>query len=352
MSKVSKHLFFAMLAVSLLIIVGCGGAKEVADSESSQIVVVSWGGDYQAAQREAMFIPFEQETGIKVIEDSPVDTGKLKAMVQNNNVEWDVVDVLGTDIPILVAEGLLEPIDYSIVDKSEMIPGTAQEYAVSVDLYANVLSYNLENLPNGQPPESFKDFFDQTKFPGRRAMEKTPVQTLEFALMGDGVDPADLYPLDVDRAFAKLDTIKDDIIWWEERALVIQMLADKEVTLAVAPNGRVAAAANENGQPLAFTFNQGILDHEAWVVPKGSANIEAAMKFINFASQAKPQADLLNVIPYGPANKNTFEYMTEEYAKQLPTHPDNLDKQVMVDAQWWFENFDEVNDRFQQWLLE
>lgn len=352
MKRSLKTAICVLATSSLLFISGCGSnSSSSSSSESNKLVVVSWGGDYQQAQKDAMFDPYVKETGVKLIEDSPVDIGKLKAMVTNENVEWDVVDVLGTDVPILVSEGLLEPIDYSVVDKSVMIDGTAQEYAVSVDLYANVLSYNEENLPNGKTPEDWKDFFDQSKFPGGRAMEKTPVQTLEFALMADGVDPKNLYPLDVDRAFKKLDTIKKDIIWWKERAQVIQLLADKEVTLAAAPNGRIAAAA-EKGQPLAFTFNQGILDHEAWVVPKGSKNKEEAMKFIAFASKPEPQANLLKVIPYGPANKNTFEFMSEDYALQLPTHPDNFDKQVLVDAQWWFENFDKVNDRFQQWLLE
>ncbi|MBU8880657.1 ABC transporter substrate-binding protein [Bacillus sp. FJAT-29790] len=352
MKKNFKKAMYGLAASSLLFISGCGGSStSSSDSESKKLIVVSWGGDYQQAQKDAIFDPYVKETGVKLIEDSPVDIGKLKAMVKNNNVEWDVVDVLGTDIPILASEGLLEPIDYSIVNKSEMLDGTVQEFAVSVDLYANVLSYNEENLPNGKAPEDWKDFFDESKFPGRRAMEKTPVQTLEFALMADGVDPKGLYPLDVDRAFNKLDTIKKEIIWWDQRAQVIQLLADKEVILAAAPNGRIAAAA-EKGQPLAFTFNQGILDHEAWVVPKGSKNKEEAMKFIAFASKAEQQANLLKVIPYGPANKNTFELMSEDYAIKLPTHPDNVDKQVMVDAQWWFENFDKVNDRFQQWLLE
>jgi len=355
---------FILLA---LIIAGCGSSSNSGGSSgggsnsgssggssssgSGELVVVSFGGSYQDAQREAMFKPFEAETGIKVIEDSPTDAGKLKSMVLNNNVEWDVIDFVGPDIPILISEGLLEPIDYSVVDTTDLLPEAVQEYSVTIDFYTDVLSYHEESFPDGNYPQSWADFFDLEKYPGSRSLQKTPIRTLEFALLADGVDKDNLYPLDVDRAFKKLDTIKDHIIWWEERAQVLQMLSDREVVMAAAPNGRVAAMAAE-GVPLRFTFNQGALDYEAWVVAKGSKNKENAMKFINYASQAKPQADLLTVMPYGPANTKAFDYMTEDFAKSLPTHEENLPLQFLIDSQWWFENYDEVNDRFQQWLLE
>ncbi len=35
----------------------------------------------------------------------------------------------------------------------------------------------------------------------------------------------------VDRAFAKLDTIKDSVVWWEAGAQPPQLLADGEVVM-------------------------------------------------------------------------------------------------------------------------
>lgn len=350
-----------MLAVALLflfVITACGsegddvsGNNENSGEENQQVVVVSWGGNYQAAQKTAMFDPFVEETGIDLIEDSPVNIGKIKSMVQNGNVQWDVVDVLGADVPKLVGDDLLEPIDYNIVSKENMLEAALAEYSVGIDYYSTVLSYNTENLPGGTPPTGWEDFFNLETYPGSRALYKSPITTLEIALLADGVKPENLYPLDVDRAFQKLDEIKSELIWWEEGAQPGQLLSDQEVVFASAWNGRIASAADA-GQPLAFTYEQGILDSEAWVVPKGTKNKEAAMKFINFASQPEQQAGLLSEIPYGPTNTKAFDHMDEDYAKTLPTYEENYGKQVVLDVNWWFENFDEVNDRFQAWLLK
>ncbi|MCF6093676.1 extracellular solute-binding protein [Microaerobacter geothermalis] len=364
MKKWSKWLGFSVIFILVLSLAACGGntkdetgsaptenSSPDKTSDGGQLVVVSWGGAYQDAQRKAMFEPFKQETGVNLVEDSPVDIGKLKAMVKGENVQWDVVDVLGMDVPKLVSEDLLEPIDYTIVDKTDMLESAVGEYNVDIDYYSTVLSYNNENLPNGKAPESWADFFDKEKFPGTRALYKSPITTLEIALLADGVAPDQLYPLDVDRAFNKLDSIKNEIVWWEQGAQPVQLLSDKEVVMAVAWNGRIASAAKE-GQPLAFTYDDGILDSEAWVVPKGAKNKETAMKFIQFASQGKPQAELLNEIPYGPTNKKAFDFMEESYARSLPTYPDNFDKQIILDVNWWNDNFETINDRFQEWLLK
>lgn len=345
---------------ALLLLTACGGnssstsmnqAEANAAKDSGKIVVVSWGGDYQAAQQKAMFEPFKKDTNIQLVEDSPVNLGKLKSMVQSGNVQWDVVDVLGADVPKLVAEGLLEPIDYSIVDKKDLLETAANQYAVDIDYYSTVLSYNKDKFAGSQTPKSWNDFFDKDKFQGKRAMYKSPITTLEIALLADGVDPKKLYPLDVQRAFNKLDKIKDQIIWWEQGAQPVQLLADKEVVLAAAWNGRISGATSK-GQPLAFSYEQGILDAESWVVPKGSKNKSTAMKFINYASQAKPQAELLKVIPYGPTNKKSFELMDANYAKTLPTYPDNLSKQILLDTKWWNDNFAKVNEQFKSWMLK
>lgn len=350
---------FSIISLSALMLLaacgndegGSGSSDSKSDSSDKKLVVVSWGGDYQDAQDKAMFQPFMKDTGVKLTVDGPVNIGKVKSMVDSGNIQWDVVDALGQDIPKLVSQGLLEPIDYSIVDKTDLMEGAAGEYDVDIDFYSTVLSYNTKNLPNGKTPESWADFFDTKTFPGNRSLYKSPITTLEIALLADGVSKDKLYPLDVDRAFKVLDKIKDDIIWWEQGAQPAQLLSDKEVVMAAAWNARVASAIS-SGQTLGYTYNQGILDAESWVVVKGSKNKQTAMEFINYASKAKPQADLLSIMPYGPTNTKAFELMDAEYAKTLPTHEDNVGKQLFLDVDYWNEHFDEINDRFQEWLLK
>lgn len=355
-----KKTFISLVstAVIALSLTACSSTSTSGNSESSsgatpnqgKLVVVSWGGDYQNAQHNAMFEPYKK-TGVQLVEDSPVNIGKIKSMVEGGNVQWDVVDVLGQDIPKLTADNLLEPINYNTVDKSNLLDSAVNSYSVDIDYYSTVLSYNKNNLPNNQTPLDWKDFFDLKKFPGSRALYKSPITTLEVALLADGVDPKKLYPLDIDRAFKKLDTIKSKIVWWDQGAQAPQLLSDKEVAMAAAWNGRIAGAA-QKGQPLAFTYQNGILDAESWVVPKGAKNKDIAMKFVNFASQPEQQANLLKVIPYGPTNKKAFDFMDKEYAKTLPTYPDNLNKQVHLDVKWWHDHFQQVNDRFQAWLIK
>lgn len=364
-----KAVLFLCGVLFMLVLAACGGGTdnqeetnaqqndaeeettETTEESKQELVVVSWGGDYQAAQKKAMFTPFAEEAGVQVTEDSPVNIGKLKAMVTGDNVQWDVVDVLGADVPKLVSQDLIEPINYDVVQKENLLESAVQSHSVAIDYYSTVLSYNKEAISGEAMPESWEDFFDMEQFPGGRALYKSPTTTLEIALLADGVQPENLYPLDVDRAFEKLNEIKSKIIWWEEGAQPPQLLADNEVTFAAAWNGRIASAV-DNGQPLDFIYNQGILDSEAWVVPKGAPNKETAMQFIDFASRAEPQAGLLKEIPYGPTNTNAFDHMESDYAESLPTHESNYDQQIVLDVQWWHENYEEVNDRFQAWLLQ
>src|SRR5690625_380330 len=200
-----KYLLMLGVALLTLLLVACGGGDNDGAQDSASdgngatstngddyVVVVSWGGDYQAAQQEAMFKPFEEATGIRLIEDHPVDIGKLKSMVESGNVEWDVVDALGADIPLMVSQGLLEPIDYDIVSKEDMLDSAVKEYAVDIDYYSTVLSYNETEFNDGEEPQDWTDFFDLEKYPGNRSLYKTPKTTLEIALMADGVAKEDL----------------------------------------------------------------------------------------------------------------------------------------------------------------
>ncbi|HWQ42574.1 MAG TPA: ABC transporter substrate-binding protein [Desulfosporosinus sp.] len=350
----SKIAAYGVIMTLLFSLVGCGqSGTEPTTPQSQKVVVVSWGGSYQAAQKTAMFDPFIKDTGIALTEDSPIDMGKLKSMVESKDVQWDVADVESKDIPRLVSEGILEPIDYTVVNKTDLLESAATEYGVGIDYYSTVMAYNKNTLPAGLTPNNWADFFDINKFPGKRAVRKNPIMIMEIALLADGVDPKSLYPLDIDRAFKKLDTIKNEIVWYDQNAQPVQLLSDKEVVMASVSNGRILDAQKQ-GQPLDYTYQDGLLDSEAWVIPKGTKNRDAALKFINYASQAKPQADLLNTIPYGPTNTKVFELMDPQYAKTLPTYPENLNKQVLLNGQWWNDdgNYDKINDRFQAWLIK
>lgn len=324
----------------------------IARAQRKEMVVCSWGGAYQEAQRKAMFDPFEKETGIKIIEASPTDYGKLKAMVKSGNTEWDLVDVGDRMVIAGAKDGLLDPIDYKSIDTKDIYPQVIHPFGVGTIYYSSVLGYSTKKYPGGTHPKSWAEFWDVGRFPAARSMRNNPLDNLEFALMADGVPLEKVYPIDVDRAFRAMDRIKKHIkVWWTTGAQSAQVLADGEVDMVVAWNGRITTIKNQ-GAPVDVEWNQGKLNWDSWVIPKGSRNKEGAMKFIAWASTPKPQADIAKYIPYGPVNKKAFDFIDAKTAAGLPTAPENAKRQLMVDTVYWGENLNALAERWNAWFIK
>jgi putative spermidine/putrescine transport system substrate-binding protein len=324
----------------------------------SQLTVLSFGGTFAEAQRKAYFTPYHQRFGTDVREASyNGEYGKLKATALAGNVPWDVVDVESTALIRGKAEGIFLPIDYNVVKSKDLVPQTVATHGVGADLYSVSLGFNTRMFPKGSPqPRDWHDFWDVAKFPGPRCLKRDARFTLEIALMADGVAPDKLYGpngLDVDRAFASLDKIKKHVrIWWTTGAQPIQALGDGEVAMAAAFGARMWLASHEDAKPVEMTWNQSIIDTEYWAVLKGAPDPAASMRFIAFASEAAPQAAFSSAFPLGPSNIKALDLIEASRAKDLNTHPDNLKKQVFLDAEWWVRNEAAVTERFNAWLNE
>ncbi|NBN99433.1 MAG: ABC transporter substrate-binding protein, partial [Flavobacteriia bacterium] len=230
----------------LLIAAGLTAGLTTAAFSADQIVFTAWGGTTQDAQKKAFAQTFTSKTGVEVLQDGPTDYGKLKAMVESDNVTWDVVDV-EMDFAIVAAkQGLLEPIDFNVVDKSKIDPRFAADHFVGSFYYSFVIGYNKDVLKKA--PQKWADLFDMATFPGKRTFYKWSAPgALEIALLADGVTPEKLYPLDLDRAFKKLDTIKKNILWWGSGAESQQFLASGEAPIGMFWNGRIFAIQQEGG---------------------------------------------------------------------------------------------------------
>jgi len=314
------------------------------------IVVTSWGGALQDALRKTMYEPFMRLTGANIVEDS-TDEAKLRTMVESGNVEWDVVDV-GTESVIPMGRlNLLEPLDYTKIDTKDIFPELVLEHGVGYFYYSTCLAYRKEKFPD-KAPNSWADFWDVSGFAGVRAFQKyAPWGPVDAALLADGVPVDQLYPLDVDRAFRSLDRIKPHItVWWETGAQPAQLLTDGEVDLTDAWIARVQKVIEE-GAPLAYTWNQGRLSSDSLVIPRGSKNVDVAHDFINFT--LRPEIQTYFGLEYfnGPANKRAFEALPKERLAILPSSPENKAVQVYPDYQWWADHLDEVNERFNAWVV-
>jgi putative spermidine/putrescine transport system substrate-binding protein len=324
-----------------------------ARAQSKQIVVSDPGGPYTTAYREAFYDPFEKATGIKVVsvarESQPV--AQFAAMVQTKNYVWDVTTLtLSADIPYLESKGLLEPIGLKASDFPDIMPEAITPNWLGVDVYSTVLAYRADKFKDNGP-KSWADFWDVKKFPGRRCLRRSPLDTLEQALLADGVPLDKLYPLDVDRAFKSLDKIKPHInIWWTSGAQAMQAIQSGDVDMISTWNGR-AQAAKDSGAPVNIVWNQGLYSIEGWGIPKGTPRADAAKQFVRFCADAKRQALLTRTLAYGPTNKKAFETISKERATLLPTAPDNIKDMKLPSPQWWEENRTKVTERFNSWII-
>ena len=307
-AKIALAAFAAIMAASV-------------PAKADTMVFTSWGGTTQDAQKVAWANQFTAKTNIGVMQDGPTDYGKLKAMVEAGQVSWDVVDVEGDYAAQAGKAGLLEKLDFSVIG--------CNADAVSAC------------------PKTWADLFDTKKFPGKRTFYKWSAPgVIEAALLADGVPADKLYPLDLDRAFKKLDTIKSDIVWWSSGAQSQQLLASAEAPFGSLWNGRMTALAN-SGVKTETSWSQNITAADSLVIPKGAPNMETAMKFIALATSAQAQADMAKATGYAPINVDSAKLMDPETAKTLPDQ--QTASQVNADMNYWAANRDEIGKRWYAW---
>ncbi|AJY73799.1 ABC transporter substrate-binding protein [Paenibacillus beijingensis] len=342
----------ALLAMMLGFSLTACGSKTDSASAEQQLTIVDFGGVSSEAAKKALYEPFEKEYNAKITVVSPPDEGKLKAMVESGNVEWDVVSVFPHFVPRFEKEGLLEKLDYSIIDRTDIYPYMVSDYSIARYSYFWNIAYNSDIYQDGNHPRTWSEFWDTAAFPGARGLWKGPEGTLEMALLADGVAPDKLYPLDIARAFNSLDKIKKNVkVWWESGAQPPQLLSTKELTAAAVWNGRVSAAKAQ-GSKIDNEFNQAIEVFLSWVVPKNAPHKDLAMKFIAYASEPEQQAAFSKLIDYAPSNKKALELLPEDLKQRLGRSEQSKNETVIMDVKYWSENYDSVYDQFNKWLLK
>ncbi|MEM8792744.1 MAG: ABC transporter substrate-binding protein [Pseudomonadota bacterium] len=346
--------------------VAVGSAAFAADT----ITVVSWGGAYTKSQVEAYHKPWIAKTGNQIVsEDYNGGLSEIKAQVEAGNVTWDIVDVELSDAVRACDEGLAEEIDMSILPPApdgtpaakDFIAGTLDvPCAVPTIVWSTIFAYDSSEIADG--PKTIADFFDLEKFPGKRGIRKSPKANLEMALMADGVPADEVYDVlstseGVDRAFAKLDSIKSEVVWWEAGAQPPQLLADGEVAMTTAYNGRIFNAVAAEDKPFNIVWDGQVWDLDLWIIPKGAPNKEAAKDFLAFSTDTERLAGQASWISYGPTRKSSSALVGSYHSKpdlamgpQMPTAPENFANALQNNFEFWADNQDELNERFNAWL--
>lgn len=323
------------------------------------LTVTSWGGAYTKSQDVTYFEPFAKKTGTKILQDEwDGSTAKLKSMVELKQVSWDVVDVEPGHALQGCEEGWLEPIDYDALGgRDQFVEGAAMDCAVATIVFDTIYAYDADKFPNGGP-KTVADFWDVKKFPGPRALRKSPKTTLEMALIADGVAPKEIYKVlgtseGVDRAFKKLDEIRPDVrVWWTAGAQPPQLLADGEVVMSTAWNGRIYDAVKNSNKNFKIVWDGAAMDFNLWALPKGGKHLDLAKQFVKFTIDPDVMAQQSKYISYGPTLKAAISKIPPNILADLPTAPENMKTAFVVSSEFWADHDEELTERFNSWLAQ
>lgn len=342
----------ASFAAALALVAGGAFAQQ------KSVTIASWGGSYQEAQSKALFQPASAKTGIRVKEETYGGMADVRLQVSSGQVTLDIVASGSGSAARAAAEGLLEELDYGVIDVSDFYPHLKTKHCVGGDVFSTVYAWSTETYGrNG--PRSWADFWDVEKFPGRRAYRGKMAGALEPALMADGVAPEDVYEVldseaGIERALDKIRELRPHIdVFWTSGAQHAQLMKDGEVDMSTGWNGRFDNAAKD-GAKVKYSFSQALLDYDCFAIPKGAPNKDAAMEFLAEISKPEYQDDLPKYITYGPTNKAAYEtgVIDAATAAGLPSSPANAALQLPVSLEWYAKWETIADEMYQEMLTE
>ena len=362
--------------------VAVAGVALASSSAVAEVNVVSWGGAYTASQQKG-YEPTWTGEKINWINYNG-GLSEIRAQVESGNVQWDLVDVLPGEARLGCDDGLFEEIpdeyrlpapDGTPMSEDLMVP-LPNKCVVPQIWWSYATFFSEDTYPaNGQTkhqksfgiqPETINDFFDIEKFPGKRGIHTWGNALIEMALVADGVAIADVYDVmdtdeGIDRAFAKLDTIKDHVVFWSAGAQPLELVSSGEVVMSIAYNGRIGSAILNDGQPFVTVWDSQVLEEEWLVVLKGAPNKEEAFKLAAHMSATEGQAEQARYINYGPMRNSALEIIKAGepwfndgtyILKHMPNRAEVADRTIIADPDWWADNGSEINERLNVWMAQ
>lgn len=325
----------------------------IAQSKPDTLVVSDGGGILRDAYTKAFYEPFTAKTGIKVSPQAFMGPAEIKAVVENK--AWSQVDfsfVGSSDAAVLAHNGLLEPLDYGMINRDDFFDGTATDTWFMVQFVANCIAWNTERVSGNQVPKNWPEFFGTTgSITGARGLFKNAGLTLDIAAMGAGIPRDKLYPLDIDKALAALDQIKDDTIWWSSGAQSQELLASGQTDMSQMWSGR-ALALKLDGKPIEITYKDALLEGDSVSIPKGHPNSRWAQELAAIVADGANQALATSIVPYGPTTKSGADKVPADLLSQTASAPENIRETVLQDFTWWAEHGDKAIKAFTEWSVK
>ncbi|MDP6398903.1 MAG: extracellular solute-binding protein [Arenicellales bacterium] len=361
----SKSLFMTTLASAVI------GAALVVPAQA-EVTVASWGGAYTMSQQKAYGDTFTGGKATFVNYNGGL--GEVKAQVESGTIEWDIVDVLPHEARVGCDEGLFEELPRDVftkapngksMDEDTMVP--VPNDCVVPQIFWSYVPFFKNGTFDGNAagnPKTIGDFFDVAKFPGKRGIHTWANALIEMALMADGVAAADVYEVmssagGIDRAFAKLDTIKDHVVFWSSGSKPLELIESGEVSMALAYNGRIGAAMLSEGADYVVNWDGQVLEEEWLVMVKGTQNYDEALAFLIHASAPEQQAGQGKWINYGPMRASGLEIIAANepffntgvnIMPHMPNADVAMENAVFANPNWWADNGDAIAERFTAWM--
>lgn len=341
-NKTNTNIFIILLLI--LTIISC--SKE-------DLVVVSYGGgEYQQSHINAFTEPYSKKYNLKI--ESVVwgaEYNRLYDMVNSKRVNWDVVEVTAAQYSRGKKDSLFAKITEEF-DDSLFIPldnsSSPEVFGVPNVYWSTVLAYS-NSYKSTQKPNNWVDFWDLEEFPGPRGMYDDPRGNLEFALIAAGTPIDSLYPIDIEKAFNKLDEIKDNVrLWWTDGTEPVGALMTNQIVMSSAWSGRIFASENARDN-ISYTWEGAAHELDYWIIPKGSKNVSLASDLIKFMSTPQNMAEQANYTAYGPSNLLAIKYVRDDVKPHLPTMDKNWELSFVIDSNWWSENEKEVINKWIIW---
>lgn len=305
-------------------------------------------GEYLDAMAQAFFDAFTVSTGASVRHQEFGREGisSLIDQVEAGTPVWDVLLIPTEEVLPIAQGGHLQAIDYNVVDTAALYRELTMQHGVGARLYSTVIVYPSEI---DDVPSSWTDFWNLERSAGTRALRRSPVGTLEFALLADGVTVERLYPLDTTRAFSTLEMLREATLFYEDSKQPVELVGTGQIGLASAWSVRTALP--DVVSRVTPQWNGGMISADSWVLPRGGPNTDVAMSFINFATRAVPTANFSRLQNFGPVNTDAFALLRPDIAGGLPNHPENLRRQFFQNWGYWAEFREPLTAQFEDWLL-
>lgn len=329
------------------------GAPASVAQDKGPIKFLTWGGNFGKGVRIAFSDPYTAASGVEVVDITPFNLGKFQTAMRNGNPEGFDLAWFNDEVEPaqLGAEGMLEELNYDwLPNAKSAIAGARQKYGAAPYVTLYQMAYNT-NAYKDKVPGSWKDFWDIEQFPGPRSLGTWVCGVLEAALMADGVEPKDLYPLDEDRAFKMLDKIKPNIRVFHDTQVneTIQQMVEQGDVAMVLTWATDSLAAHLAGKPVNVVYNQGFYFSPLVGIAKGTAKLKECHDYLNMFFDPQAELAFINAWPTSPANPEVLPLLSEKQKASVATG--HLPEMVNFNVDYYKENRARLQQKYDSWRV-